>query len=60
MLEFDYTTDPLKEGPAQDARDLGPKLTPTEPSKKATKNTRKRLEEYKKKHPDYVDLTHHK
>ena len=58
MAEYDYSVRPLKKGgPAQEVRDLGPKLTPREPTPEGKKKKKKRTKEYMKKNPGFIDKT---
>jgi len=57
MAEYDYSVRPLEKGPAQEVRDLGPKLTPREPTPKGKSNKKKRTQEFMKNNPGYTDKT---
>ena len=58
LVDYDYSVRPLKKGgPAQEVRDLGPKLEPREPSKEGKSKKKNRIKEFMKTHPGYKDAT---
>lgn len=58
LVDYDYSVRPLKKGgPAQEVRDLGPKLVPREPSQDGKSKKKKRIKEFMKTHPGYQDST---